>query len=56
MKCEERSQFCDGQDVKLVRMKSNKGGIAKANIYLGQILAMCKGCRQGQNGQFKFVK
>lgn len=55
MICEEKSQFCTGQDLRLVQMKSNRGGITRGNIYAGRILIMCKGCRFGQNGQFKYV-
>lgn len=56
MNCEEKSRFCDGLEVKMVRMKSNKGGITRGNVYEGKVLAMCKGCRSSQNGQFKYVK
>ncbi len=56
MKCEEKSRFCNGKDVKVCRMKSNKGGITRGNVYEGAVIAMCAECRKGQNGQFKLLK
>jgi hypothetical protein len=55
MECQEKSQFCNNKNVKLCQMKSNKGGITRANVYEGKIVAMCGECRKMQNGQFKFV-
>lgn len=50
MKCQKKSSFCDGQDVKLVQLKSS------TNVYQGEIIRACKGCRIGMHGGYKFVK
>jgi len=42
--------FCTGMDLKLVQLKS------AINKFEGPIKLACKGCRQVENGQYKYVR
>ncbi len=44
------SDYCDGEDVRSVRLKS---GI---NVFKGDVVRMCSGCRRSNNGGFKFLE
>lgn len=50
----KHSGFCNGLDIRQVQMKGRHPG--KPNVYDGAIVNMCKGCRELQNGSFKFIK
>jgi hypothetical protein len=63
MDCEKKTKYCNGIDVKLVQMKSASarrisklGTRIGGNVYEGEKLKMCSGCRSSENGQFKIIK
>lgn len=53
MKCQEKSKYCNNEDVRLCQMKSASRPV---NVYEGKKVYMCKECRAMQQGQYKFVK
>lgn len=58
MKCQNKSmkQWCDGKDVKLVQLRTQAAGMYGTNLYDGEKLFMCAGCRKSHCGGFKIVK
>lgn len=47
--CESKSKgFCNGKDLKVVQLKTTR------NVFNGDVILMCKGCRLLHNGGFKY--
>lgn len=51
------NRWCNGKDVKLVRLKSKPAeGYRAVNVYEGAEVYMCQECRKCNTGQFKIVR
>lgn len=50
--CELKSEFCDGQDVRLVQRIWREGGRSMR----GGTFHWCKGCRDYMNGGFRYPR